>query len=423
MIQCSIITIGNELLIGQTIDTNSAFISKTLNDAGVWVHRKVSVGDNYQDIRKALDNELSESDIVIMTGGLGPTADDITKPLLCEYFGGKLILNEEVLEHIKYLFEHVLKRKGPLLERNIRQAEVPDNCTVLFNNRGTAPGMLFLKDHKMIFSLPGVPYEMTALMTEEVVPRIKKHFQLPVILHKTLITAGAGESYVAEKVKDFENELPENIRLAYLPQHGIVRLRLTATGNEKEALQKLTEHYFNRLKENVKDILVHDEDENMEYIVGRMLKEKNLTLGTAESCTGGYIAHLITSVPGSSAYFKGSIVSYSNEIKEKVLGVKTETLKNFGAVSEQTVIEMVNGALKTLECDYTLAVSGIMGPDGGSTEKPVGTVWVAAGAMKNSELRTETKLFQFRYDRKKNIEVTAIQALNFLRSFILKNQA
>ena len=418
-INASIITIGDELLIGQTIDTNSAFIAQELNKAGVWVHRRVAVGDVYDDIWKALDEEGKLSSIVIITGGLGPTADDITKPLLCKYFGGQLVVNEAVLAHVKYLFEKVYRRPGALLERNLKQAEVPDVCTVLHNARGTAPGMMFgpQTNGTVFFSLPGVPHEMKGLITNEVIPRIKTLFQLPVILHKTLLTAGIGESMLAEQISDFENSLPPAIKLAYLPNFGMVRLRMTTQGTDPEQLEKTMQTYFEELQKAVKQYLVTNEDEGLEKVVGKILLQKNQTMGTAESCTGGYIAHLITSVPGSSAYYKGSIVSYSNEIKEKVLGVSSSTLQTEGAVSETTVKEMVTGALAALQTDYALAVSGIMGPDGGSEENPVGTIWVAAG---NRE-KTDTIQLHLRFDRKRNIEMTAMNALNFLRKFILAN--
>lgn len=414
-INASIITIGDELLIGQTIDTNSAFIAQELNKIGVWVHRRVAVGDNYDDIWHALGDEGRQSEIVIITGGLGPTADDITKPLLCKYFGGKLVVNERVLEHVKYLFEKVFRRPGPILETNLKQAEVPDNCTVLFNERGTAPGMLFTKENKVYISLPGVPHEMKGLIIKEVVPYLLKAFEIPAIVHKTAFTAGQGESMLANMLKDFEPALPPHIKLAYLPNYGMVRLRLTAKGDKKEALEKEVQLYFEQLQELVKEYLVSNEDEGLEQVIGKILKARNKTLSTAESCTGGYIAHLITSIPGSSAYFKGSVVSYANEVKEEILGVQTATIDRHGAVSEETVIEMVQGVLRQLKTDYAVAVSGIMGPDGGSEEKPVGTVWIAAG---NKDKAATLKL-NLRFDRKRNIEMTAANALNFLRRFIL----
>jgi len=416
-VNASIITIGDELLIGQTIDTNSAWIGQELNKIGVWLKRRVAVGDVWDDIWNALDAESKESDIIIITGGLGPTADDITKPLLCKYFGGKLIVNEDVLKHVKYLFDKVYRRPGPMLERNLKQAEVPDVCTVLHNARGTAPGMWFEKDGKIYVSLPGVPHEMKGLMINEVLPRIPKYFELPFIIHRTAFTMGTGESMIAEKIKDFETGLPEHIKLAYLPGYGMVKLRLTAKGDDKEKMEKELDEKFSVLIELVNEWLVTDKDENLAMVVQKILKEKNKSIGTAESCTGGYIAHLITSNPGSSVGYKGSIISYANDIKEKILGVSDKTLRTVGAVSEETVIQMVKGAIEKLNVDFAVATSGIMGPDGGTDEKPVGTVWIAAG----NKGKVETAKLAFRFDRERNIEMTSHTALNFLRKFILAN--
>ena len=416
-ITASIITIGDELLIGQTIDTNSAFIAQELNKIGVWVKRRVAVGDNESDIWQALDDEGKNADIIIITGGLGPTADDITKPLLCKYFGGKLILNHEVLAHVTYLFEKVYRRPGPLMEANKKQAEVPDVCTVLHNARGTAPGMMFHKDGKVFFSLPGVPHEMKGLILNEVLPVIQNQFKMPAILHRTAFTVGAGETMLAEMLKEFEPALPASIKLAYLPSYGMVKLRLTTIAVTNEAGEKEIEPYFEKLQELVMEYLVTNKDEGLENVVADILKQKAKTMCTAESCTGGYIAHRITSVPGSSAYFLGSIISYANSVKENLLHVSPHTLSIKGAVSRETVTEMVAGALYKLKTDYALAVSGIMGPGGGSEEKPVGTVWIAAG---NKE-KTETTRLNLRFDRNRNIEMTATYALNFLRKFILNN--
>jgi nicotinamide-nucleotide amidase len=420
-INASIITIGDELLIGQTIDTNSAFIAQELNKIGVWVRRRVAVGDVYEDIWKALDEEGAASDIVIITGGLGPTADDITKPLLCNYFDGKMVVNEEVQAHVKNLFEKVYRRPGAMLERNLKQAEVPDTCTVLHNARGTAPGMWFSKklaNHTPVFiSLPGVPHEMKGLITSQVIPRLLKEFTMPSIVHRTAFTAGQGESMLAEMLVDFEAGLPESLKLAYLPNYGMVKLRLTGRGNTKEEAEAVLLPVFNQLLELVKDFLVTDTDEGLEVVVGKILIEKGKTMGTAESCTGGSIAALITSVPGSSAYYKGSVVSYANEVKTGVLGVSQDTLQTTGAVSEETVKQMVEGALRTLGVDYAVATSGIMGPDGGTPDKPVGTVWIAVG---NHE-KTEAVRLSLRFDRQRNIDLAAVNALNFLRKFILTN--
>ena len=414
MVLASIITIGDELLIGQTVDTNSSWMAEELNKIGVWVKRRVAVGDVWDDIWNALDQESTIADIVLITGGLGPTADDITKPLLCKYFGGKLVVNEQVLTHVKYLFEKVFRRSGSILERNLRQAEVPDVCTVLMNERGTAPGMWFEKDKKVFVSLPGVPYEMKGIMTKKVLPMIQQRFTMPFILHQTFLTYGTGESFLAEKIKDWEEQLPRHLKLAYLPHYGNVRLRLTGISNDKNKLERELEEESRKLKPLIQEWLVIDEDLTIQQVVAKILKERKQTVGTAESCTGGYIAHLLTLDPGASNLFKGTVVAYDNKVKEDLLNVSDKTLTSSGAVSEETVKEMVKGALEKLKTDYALATSGIMGPDGGSEQKPVGTVWIAVGNNK----KIEAQQFNFRFDRVRNIEQTAHTALNMLRKFI-----
>jgi nicotinamide-nucleotide amidase len=413
-VNASIITIGDELLIGQTIDTNSAWMAKELNTIGIWVKRRIAVGDNEKDIRYALDEESKNADIILLTGGLGPTADDITKPLLCDYFGGRMVCNEQVLQHVHYLFEKVFMRKGPMLERNLKQADVPDNCTVLMNERGTAPGMWFEKNGKVYVSLPGVPHEMKGLMGKEVLPRLLKQFKMPIILHQTLLTFGVGESFLAEAIKDWEEALPSYMKLAYLPHYGMVRLRLTTTGDDKNRLEQELEKQIIPLKELLKQWLIIDEDLTMQQAVAKLLKEQKQTVGTAESCTGGYIAHLLTADPGASSNYKGTVVSYDNQVKKDLLGVSQQSLDSVGAVSEEVVTQMVKGVLQNLKTDYALATSGIMGPDGGSEKKPVGMVWVAVG---NAE-KIETKEFYFRFDRMRNIEQTSIAALAMLHRFI-----
>ncbi|MBN8838077.1 MAG: CinA family nicotinamide mononucleotide deamidase-related protein [Sphingobacteriia bacterium] len=414
----SIITIGDELLIGQVIDTNSAWMAQTLNTIGVLVKRRIAVGDDWQEIWAALDEESNHSDIILITGGLGPTADDITKPLLCKYFGGTMIMHQPTLEHVTYLFEHVFKRPMPLLERNRKQAEVPDVCTVLKNERGTAPGMLFEKKGKIFISMPGVPHEMKWIMNHHVLQIIQQKYKTGFIQFRTLLTAGIGESFLAEKIKPFEEALPSYIKLAYLPNYGMVRLRLSgyAASNPGQLVNEIDQQ-FTLLKTYVSDVMVIDEDLPMQAVIGKLLQEKKQTVATAESCTGGYIAHLITSVAGSSAYYEGSIVSYSYNIKERVLQVPDEVLNTYGAVSEETVCLMVKNARELMQTDYAVAVSGIMGPDGGTPEKPVGTVWMAV-ADKNKII---SQKFHFRFDRARNIEVTALTALNLLRKLIVDN--
>jgi nicotinamide-nucleotide amidase len=416
-VQASIITIGDELLIGQTIDTNSAWIAQQLNREGIWVQRRVAVGDAREAIWRALDEECRLSPIVLVTGGLGPTADDITKPLLCEYFGGKLVVDERVLEHVKYLFEVVFRRPGPMLERNLKQAEVPDVCTVLFNQIGTAPGMWFEKNGVVVVSMPGVPQEMKGLMKDEVLPRLKKRFATPAIAHRTVFTIGAGESMIAERIKAFEEGLPDTIKLAYLPHFGTVRLRLTATGDDQEALDRDIDNHFLTLCSLVSDITVVAKDQTMEAYIGDLLKEKGKTMATAESCTGGMLAELITSIPGSSRYFMGSVVSYAESVKTSLLGVDQAVIDAENVVSEAVVTQMVRGVLERIPADYAIATSGIMGPDGGSDKIPVGTVWVAVG----NRNKVSAKAFHFRYNRTLNIQLAAMNALNLLRLFVLEN--
>jgi len=331
---------------------------------------------------------------------------------LCKYFGGTLITDEATLAFVKNLFENVFKR--PLLNVNLKQAEVPDVCTVLKNEKGTAPGMMFEKDGKLFISMPGVPHEMKWIMTNEVLPMLPSKLKTAIIEHRTLLTAGIGESFLSELIKKEEEALPSFIKLAYLPNFGMVRLRLTATGIDKEVLANSINNHFQLLKKKVKDYLVIDEDLPMEAVIGKLLKEKEATLATAESCTGGYIAHLITSVPGASGYFKGSIVSYDNRIKNSLLSVPESILETVGAVSEETVKIMAENVRRIMGTDYSIAVSGIMGPDGGTSAKPVGIVWIAIAKSG----KTIAKRFDFKFDRDRNIKLTAVNALNMLRTSI-----
>ncbi len=312
----TIITIGDELLIGQVIDTNSAWMAQQLNKIGIDVKRRIAVGDRAEDITGALDSEIKNVDVVLITGGLGPTNDDITKQLLCEYFGGKMVVDEGALQNVKYLFESIYKK--PVSEVNLMQAQVPDVCEVIQNKRGSAPGMIFHKDNTIIVSMPGVPYEMQGIMND-LLPMLQKQFQLPGIFHRTILTAGIGESALAEQIKDFETNLPGEIRLAYLPSYGMVRLRLTTSGFDKAATQKLIDDQYHQLKKLVKPYMVTDEDETMQVVLGKLLLKHKKTIATAESCTGGTIASLISSVPGASQYFEGSVVSYSYAVKESVV--------------------------------------------------------------------------------------------------------
>jgi len=416
MTNVSIITIGDELLIGQVIDTNSAWMAQELNKAGFRVKRRVAVGDVWDEIWQALDEESAQADVILITGGLGPTADDITKPLLCKYFGGTLVQNDAALQNVTYLFEKIFKRA--ITPRNVKQAEVPDVCTVLQNKRGTAPGMLFNKAGKIFVSMPGVPHEMQGMMTDDVIPLMQKEFKPAHITHRTLLTFGIGESMLADLIQNFEEALPSNIKLAYLPNYGMVRLRLTAHGTDNGETDKLVNEQFEQLQQLVKEFMVTNEDVPMEKVLGKLLLQKNKTVATAESCTGGYIAHLITSISGSSAFYKGSIVSYDNEVKTGLLKVSENMLKENGAVSEPVVIQMVKGVLQNIHTNYAIAVSGIMGPEGGTTDKPVGTVWIAVG---NNQKQVAQKL-HFRFNRQRNIQLTALNALNMMRKFVLEEE-
>lgn len=405
MNQATLITIGDELLYGQVIDTNSAWIAKELNLLGILVRRRIAVGDQADEIRNALNEASATTSLIILTGGLGPTSDDITKPLLQEYFGGRMITDEATLAHITHLFREVYKR--PLTERNIKQAEVPESCTALMNTRGTAPGMWFEKNGRLFVSLPGVPMEMQGLMQEQVIPRLKERLSLPPVLHRTLVTFGIGESMLADRLMSFEAQLPPDIKLAYLPHHGMIRLRLSLKPADGGSTEATLDHWFEKLCVLTQEHRVAERDESPEQILGRLLRERQQTISTAESCTGGYISHLITSVPGSSEYFQGGLVTYSYESKNQWLKVNTQTLIEKGAVSEEVVRQMAEGLLQQTNSDYVLAVSGIMGPGGGTPEKPMGTVWIALGSR--SQIRCQC--YHFRGDRSRNIQFTALNAL------------
>ena len=405
-----IITIGDEILIGQIVDTNSAWMAQKLNAVGIRVKQISSVSDDKQHILNALNEAHQRADIILITGGLGPTKDDITKKTLAEYFGVGLVENKAALENVEKIFKRLRGVSTKLLEVNRQQALVPENCEVILNTNGTAPGMWFNYEGKIYMSMPGVPHEMMYMMEESVIPKLKDTFSLPFIVHKTILTAGEGESYLAEKIANIEDSLPPYIKLAYLPKLGQVRLRLSAYGDDETSLKNEVEAFAGKIVERVGRSVVAEEDIALEKAILNYMAERELTLSTAESCTGGYIAHLITQHPGSSKVYFGGAVSYSYELKESILGVKNETLWQYGAVSKETVTEMVEGALLNFKSDYAIAVTGIAGPDGGTEEKPVGTVWIGvANAQK-----TFTKKFLFGNKRQQNIERTAIAALNML---------
>jgi nicotinamide-nucleotide amidase len=410
-----IITIGDEILIGQIVDTNSAWMGEQLNLIGIKVHQITSVSDNAEHIIKALDEAKSRVDIILITGGLGPTKDDITKHTLVKYFNTTLRFDEDVHQHVKALFARFGREVTGV---NLKQAEVPESCTVIHNANGTAPGMWFDQDGKVFVSMPGVPYEMKKMMSAEILPRLKTKFSLPTIVHRTILTQGIGESFLSEIIAEWENSLEvKKIKLAYLPSPGMVRLRLSASGNDEAALRKSVEDKLEELNNLIPQHIYGYEKDTLEQIVGKLLIEKKQTLSLAESCSGGLIAHLVTSVPGSSAYFMGGVVSYSYESKTKMLGVTTETLEKFGAVSEEVVTQMALGAKKEFKTDWAVSASGIAGPDGGMEGKPVGTVWIAVAGPNV----VKAKKFQFGGDRERNIAVTAFTALNMLRKELLKS--
>lgn len=413
-----LLTIGDEILIGQITDTNSAWMSRELNLRGIAVTGKSSVGDTRQAIIDGIEHAARQAPIVIMTGGLGPTKDDITKKTLADMFDSGMSFHQETYDRIAGYFQKVGRTVPPAM---MAQATLPDKAVILPNKVGTAPGMWFERGDTVFISLPGVPFEMEYLMTYEVMPRLQQRFQPRPIAHRTLLTAGEGESNIAKRIEALEDSLPPHIKLAYLPALGQVRLRLTAVwpgAIVPEAGEKMgveLDAYKARLEALLPDLIFGYEEESLEKVIGQLLLQQGKTFGTAESCTGGYVAHLITSVAGASDYFPGTVVSYSNELKIKLLGVSPETLGQHGAVSEPTVREMAQGALTTLGVDVALAISGIAGPGGGTADKPVGTVWMAV-ADKN---RTLSQKHVFGRDRVKNIQLSGTYALNFVRKFLL----
>jgi nicotinamide-nucleotide amidase len=407
-----IITIGDEILIGQTVDTNSAWIANKLNLIGVDIVKIVSISDKRNEIIKALDDSKQDADLILITGGLGPTNDDITKKTLAEYFGVRLVIDKKVLSHIE---QFVIKRKAHMNERNIKQAEVPENCKVLKNNIGTAPGMLFTEGKKTIISMPGVPFEMKELMENHVIPIINEREKDLHIIHKIILTQGTSESKLAEILEDWELKLPDSISLAYLPSLGIIKLRLTAKGIQKETLEQEISNSVNDLEQIIPELICGYDSERLGELIGKSLNTKKQTLSTAESCTGGNIAHLITSVPGSSQYYKGSVVAYSNEIKQRILSVDKTIIDTYGAVSKQVVEEMAKGIKNLYNTDVAIATSGIAGPDGGTKEKPVGTTWIAVA--NNSGIYS--KKYIFGDQRERNIQRASLTALNMLQKLIL----
>jgi nicotinamide-nucleotide amidase len=409
--RAEIITIGDEILIGQIVDTNSAWMARQLNNIGIKVKQISSVSDDREHILNALAEAASRADIILITGGLGPTKDDITKTTLAGYFNVDMIENAETLANVTRIFA---KYNRPLLDINKAQALVPQNCEVIINHNGTAPGMWFESGGKIYVSMPGVPFEMMYLMEEQVIPRLKTAFKLPVIIHRTLLTAGEGESFLAKRIADIEERLPEYIKLAYLPKLGQVRLRLSGYDSGNAGLEQEIDSFATEIAERVSDILVATEDIALEKALLNLMESKGLTLSVAESCTGGYISHLLTQHAGSSKVFAGGAVVYSNTLKQQILGVQSKTLDDFGAVSEQTVTEMLKGALKNFNTNFAIAVTGIAGPDGGTADKPVGTVWIAVGSLE----KTVVKQFTFGSKRLQNIERSAAAALSMLNTLL-----
>lgn len=414
--KATILTIGDEILIGQIIDTNSAFIAKSLDKIGIDIHEVLSISDSRQHILETLNHLQNKVELVIITGGLGPTKDDITKKTLCDYFEDELVVNDEVLAHVTELIEGFYKR--PITQMNKDQALVPSKATVLNNKMGTAPGMWMKKENTVFVSLPGVPYEMKYLIENEVVPKVIKEYKRPFILHKTILTYGQGESLVAERIEAWENNLPEFIKLAYLPNPGRVRLRLSARGTDEELLKNAIEENVVSLAKIIGDIIVgYDENETLEVILGRLLIKNKKTISTAESCTGGKIAQMLTAIPGSSNYFKGSIVSYATEIKTQILKVPQELIDAYSVVSREVAIEMALGAKKLLKTDYAIATTGNAGPEKGDSPAEVGTVFIAL-ATENEVICEE---FNFGQPREKVIDRAVNTAFEMLQKEILKN--
>ena len=414
--KAAIVTIGDEILIGQIVDTNSAFIAKSLDRIGVEIHEMISISDNKQYILETFLKYQNTVDLVLITGGLGPTKDDITKKTFCDYFEDELIVNETVLAHVTKLIEGIYKRT--ITQINKDQALVPSKCTVLHNQVGTAPGMWMKKENTVFISLPGVPYEMKYLVENEIIPKVVREYKRPYIIHKTIMTYGQGESMVAERIEDWENNLPEFIKLAYLPAPGRVRLRLSARGTDKELLEKAINENVISLTKIIGDIIVgFDEDETLETVLGKLLTQQNKTISTAESCTGGKIAQILSSVSGASNYFKGSVVSYSTEAKISVLGISEDLIKEYSVVSAEVAKQMAINVKNIMKTDYAIATTGNAGPTKGDSKAELGAVFIAL-ATPNEVIVEE---FNFGQPREKVIDRAVNQSMEMLRKEILKN--
>lgn len=411
MHKATILTIGDELLIGQTIDTNSAWMGEQLNSLGIHIEEKIAIQDTKEGIISGIERAMSKGDITLITGGLGPTKDDITKKVIADHFGMKMRFDQPTWERIEKLFA----RWGrSTTEAHKAQCYMPDGASILENKMGTAPGMLFEVEGKILISMPGVPYEMKYIMEQSVLPLIKSRYTSQAIVHHTILTAGEGESRIADKIEKVVDEFPEHLSIAYLPNLGMVKLRLTAKGEDEIKLLSELKHYGQKIENILGELVFGHNKESLASVIGELAKEKNIKIGTAESCTGGTVASKLVSIPGSSAYFEGSVVTYSYELKRKMLGVRQETLDIHGAVSKETVMEMVKGGIKYLDVDVVVSISGIAGPGGGTDEKPVGTVWIACG---NKE-EIQTKLIKASKNREKNIQYASNYAMNLLRKFL-----
>jgi nicotinamide-nucleotide amidase len=414
--KATIVTIGDEILIGQIVDTNSGFIAKSLDKIGVEINEMISISDNKNHILETFSKLQNQVDLVVITGGLGPTKDDITKHTFCEYFDDKLIRNEAVEKHVIDLIERAMKR--PASQMNKDQALVPSKCFVLHNQVGTAPGMWMKKENTVYISLPGVPYEMKYILENEIIPKIVKEYERPYIIHKTIMTYGQGESLVAERIENWENDLPNFIKLAYLPSPGRVRLRLSARGTDKEFLEKKIEENVLSLTKIIGDIIVgFDGDETIEVILGRLLSDEKKTLATAESCTGGKIAQVLTSVSGASKYFKGSVVSYATETKIGVLGLSEKLIEEHSVVSFEVAKAMAIAVKKMMKSDYAIATTGNAGPTKEDGNAEIGTVFIAI-ATPNEVVVEE---FDFGQPREKVIDRAVNKAFEMLQKEILKN--
>lgn len=411
-----LLTIGDEILYGQIVDTNSQWMSAELDKVGIKVIRKTSVGDVEEEILTAFAEAEKRADIILITGGLGPTSDDLTKPLLAKYFNCEMKLHAGALEEVAAFFK---SRGRELTETNKQQAVLPVCCTKITNVIGTAPGMWFERNGKVFMSMPGVPHEMKRMMKEQVIPRLKEKFKTPIIVHKIIRTIGIGESIIADKISAWEKSLPAHIKLAYLPGIGEVKLRLTGMGKDENTLKTEIESLTEKVLPLINEYVYSMTDESIQEAIGRMLRERDLTISVAESCTGGYVSHLITSVPGSSNYFLGSMIPYDYQIKMRQLGVKPEVLEQHGAVSEPTIIEMANIVRAKFNTDIGVATSGIAGPGGATPEKPVGLVWIAY----SDKHHTVTRKLQLSTDRLLNIQAASIALLNLIRLSLPVQQA